>query len=122
MEIITGHACSAADEIDGARPRLWRPWLGDRVQTPPSAEPAVTPLPPIAFRIKLAADLISTRPDASRSVCSTSTTTGPRSALMFIRTTIGLPPELSCGSSEGDPSDGLRGLLYGNIVRGEPLD
>src|SRR5438034_6669341 len=42
----------------------------------------------------------STHPDASRSVCSTSTTTGPRSALMFIRTTIGLPPELSCGSSE----------------------
>src|SRR5713226_7245367 len=33
-----------------------------------------------------------------------STTTGPPSALIFIRTTIGLPPELSCGFSAGGPS------------------
>src|SRR5260370_26610429 len=33
-----------------------------------------------------------------------STTTGPPSALIFISTTIGLPPELSCGFSAGAPS------------------
>src|SRR5258708_5099552 len=29
---------------------------------------------------------------------------------MLIRTTIGPPPESSCGSSEGDPSNGTRGI------------
>src|SRR5260370_41885528 len=39
-----------------------------------------------------------------------STTTGPPSALIFIRTPIGLPPGLSCGFSAGAPSKEKRPL------------
>src|SRR5258708_3331306 len=109
MEIISGRASSAAGEIDGAQPRLVKHCLGDPARTPPSAESAVTRLRRTASRLKWAAEWMFILRGASTSVCSTSTTTGPRSARIFIRTTIGFPPELSCGSSEADPSNSPEG-------------
>src|SRR6266849_7419776 len=113
MEIISDHVTSTVGEIAGAPRRLSKPCLVVRARTPPSPASAATPLRPILFRLKRAADWIFTHPVAGKSVCSISTTTGPPSAPMFIRTTIGPPPVLSSISSAEPPSNRLRGVSAG---------
>src|SRR5229473_4628158 len=104
METISGPATSIAGEIAGAPPRLWKPWSAALERTPPSPVSAAIRLRPTVCLTKSAAAWTSAPPATGKSVCSTSTITGPPSAPTCTRTTIGLPPVSSSASSADHPT------------------
>src|SRR5258708_33141351 len=69
MEIIMGPASSAVGGIDGTQPRLSKPWLGDRAQTPLSAAPAVANIWIVHFFTKRGGGGVLTPPPPSRVAC-----------------------------------------------------